>query len=60
MKHPLPLSTREVALILGLSTRQVARLVPDRLEPIARVEGPRGAMFFDPEAVEALAQERSS
>lgn len=41
------LTTAEVASVLGVSPRQVSRLVPNVLEPAAKAPGPRGAYLFD-------------
>lgn len=47
MSNPGPLiSTAKAAKILGLSVRQVVRLVPRPLKPAAKGDGPRGAYFF--------------
>jgi excisionase family DNA binding protein len=48
------LSTQDVASRLGVSVRTVQRLVvSERLEPLLRAPGDRGAYMFSEEAVEA-------
>lgn len=54
------MTTREVADRLKVTPRQVARLVPAKLSPAYTMPGTRGAHMFDPEAVEALVEERKS
>ena len=54
-------TTRDVADRLGISVRQVARLAGSgALKPALKLEGVRGAMLFDPAAVEQYAKERTS
>lgn len=46
-------TTRDVALALGVSTREVARRVErGELEPAAKLPGLRGAYLFAPEVLE--------
>jgi excisionase family DNA binding protein len=53
------MTTREVAARLGVTTRQVARLVKaGRLDPAFTVPGARGAHMFDPSEVERYHSER--
>ena len=40
------LTTAEVAVALGISVRQVSRLVPETLAPAAKGPGTRGAFLF--------------
>lgn len=48
-----PLTTREVAAVLKVSTRHVRRL------PLARVSGEGRRLLFDPDHVEAYAADRA-
>jgi DNA-binding transcriptional MerR regulator len=48
--------TKDVADRLGVTRRQVHYLIETgRLTPAIKGTGPRGPMFFDPAAVDALA-----
>ena len=52
------LTTKQVAERLGVNVRRVHTLVGQgRLVPVSRLDGPRGALFFSPDAVDALALE---
>lgn len=54
-------TTAEVATRLGVSVRQVARLVErGRITPLDRLPGVRGAYLFDPNEVDRVAEERAS
>lgn len=49
------LTTRDVAVALGVSPREVARRVQRGvLEPVVKLPGVRGAYLFDPASIEAL------
>jgi len=54
------LTTSETAAELGVSVRDVARLVKrELLTPAMKLPGLRGAFLFDPATVSAYADERS-
>ena len=54
------LTTAEVAVLLGVSPREVARRVSTgSLEAMAKLPGVRGAYVFERAAIEALAGEKS-
>lgn len=54
------LTSPQVARRLGRSNRTVHRLVEAGvLQPAQKLPGPNGAFLFDPETVEAYAQQRS-
>ena len=54
MSNPLRLlTTSEVAVALGISVRQVSRLVPETLAPAMKGPGTRGAFMFAEEDVTA-------
>lgn len=61
---PMPnelLTSPEVALRLGCSTRTVHRLVTSQnLAPAQKLPGPNGAFLFDPADVESYRQQRAS
>lgn len=49
------MTTAEVAEAFGKSIKTITRWVAaDRITPIKRLPGPRGAFLFDPSDVEAL------
>jgi hypothetical protein len=53
--------TAEVAERLGRTVRQVHYLIEaGRLAPVMKGNGPRGPMFFDSNAVDALADQLTS
>lgn len=53
-------TTSEVASTLGLSRREVLRLVErDELTPAAKLPAATGSYLFDPADVEALTEERA-
>jgi len=55
------ITTRDVAAVLGVSTREVARRVErGDLEPAAKLPGIRGAYLFHRAPIEALATERTA
>lgn len=55
-----PIGTAAAAALLGLTRRQVVRLVErGRLTPITKMDGTTGAYLFAPETVAALATERA-
>jgi hypothetical protein len=59
--HDQLLSTRQAAERTGKSVWTIARLVREgHLEPVLRVDGERGAMWFKAEDIEALADEVAS
>lgn len=61
MSNPRLIATREASVLLGVTTRTVARWAEDGiLPPAAQAPGPRGAYLFDVEQVEALATERTA
>lgn len=53
------LTTRQAADALGVTPRQVARMVEDGvIAPAAKGPGSRGAFLFDPDVVELLRKDR--
>lgn len=55
------ITTRKAAEQLGLSTRQVLRLVDQgQLSPIAKLDGLRGAYLFEPAQIEHVKRERGA
>lgn len=54
------LTSPEVALLLGKSTRTVHRLVTSKeLIPAQKLPGPNGAFLFDPNVVEMYRRQQS-
>lgn len=47
------LTSAQVAVALGISVRQVSRLVPETLTPAVKAPGPRGAFMFAEDDVTA-------
>lgn len=55
------ITTRKAAEILGISTRQVLRLVESKsLKPTAKLDGLRGAFLFEAEEIDQLKQTRGA
>lgn len=55
------ITTRKAAEELGLSTRQVLRLVErEQLTPTAKLDGLRGAFLFEPDEIEQLKRSRGA
>lgn len=53
--------TSEVARRLEVSPRQIARMVQDdKIAPVTKTPGIRGAFMFDSDAIDALVAERAS
>lgn len=59
-KSEPPLTSAEVARVLGRSVRTVHRLVEDGVLPAMKLPGETGAYLFDPKDVEALAKQRAA
>jgi len=56
-----PLTARQVAKILRVSSRTVLRMVDSgTLRPVLKVDGATGPYLFDPADVERLAKERAA
>lgn len=60
MSNTRLIATREASVLLGVTTRTVARWVDDgTLTPAAQAPGPRGAFLFDADEIDAYAAERA-
>lgn len=56
-----PITTRQAADLLHVSTRTIQRMVADgRLTTITQLSGVRGAMLFDEATIRAIAEEAAA